>query len=87
MSFQYVPRENLFYCTVADPAAGVRGARNMKSMRLPVAAIFLIRSIYFYRAGGRGTPLGPPASATAVRNEYFSNTTSMVVLPLFLTKM
>ena len=33
----------------------------MKSMRLPLVAIFFMTN--FYRAGGHG-PLGPPGSAT-----------------------
>ena len=41
----------------------VRGARNMKSMRPPSAAIFFMT--YFYRARGGHGPLAPPGSATA----------------------
>ena len=50
---------------VADPTGGW-GARNIKSMRLPLVAIFFMTN--FYRAGGAMAPLpspAPPGSATA----------------------
>ena len=42
------------------------GLRNMKSIRLPSAAIFFMTN--FYRAGG-SWPLGPPGSAIDNRFE------------------
>ena len=49
-------------CPVSDPAAGWRGGvRNMKSMWLPLVAIFFMT--YFYRARGPWPPW-PPGSAT-----------------------
>ena len=48
-----------FSGTASDPAAGWGGARNMKSMWPPLAAIFFMT--YLYRAGGGGHgPLGTP---------------------------
>ena len=45
---------------------GRGGARNMKSMWPPLAAIFFMT--YLYRAGGAWPPLGtPPGSTTATR--------------------
>ena len=50
--------------SVADPAAGKGGPRNMKSMRPPLAAIFFMT--YFYKPGEAMTPSAPlPRSATA----------------------
>ena len=55
-------------CTASDPAAGWggEGARNVKSMWLPLAAIFFMT--YLYRAGGGWAwpPRHPPGSATDV---------------------
>ena len=47
-----------------------RGLRNMKSMRPPLAAISFIT--YFYRDRGHG-PLGPPGSATVVKENLYGN--------------
>ena len=50
--------------SASDPAVGW-GARNMKSMWPPLAAIFFMTCLY--RAGGGHGPLGtppPPGSAT-----------------------
>ena len=49
--------------SVADPAA-VYGARNMKSMQLPLAIIFFMT--YFYRGRGAWPPWPPPGSATVI---------------------
>ena len=53
-----------FRSTVSSGSSGwVRGARNMKSMRPPLAAIFFMT--YFHRAGGAMAPSAPlPGSAT-----------------------
>ena len=50
--------------SASDPAAGLggRGARNMKSMWPPLAAIFFMTCLY--RAGGTWPPRHPPGSAT-----------------------
>ena len=49
--------------TSSRSSGQVRGARKMKSMRLPLAAIFFMT--YFHRAGGAMAPSAPPpGSAT-----------------------
>ena len=49
---------------------GGRGPRNMKSMWLPLAAIFFMT--YLHRAGGGHDPLGtPPGSATVCAPDLF----------------
>ena len=47
---------------------GWGGLRNMKSMRLPLAAISFMT--YFYRAGGGMTPSAPSGSATEKKIKF-----------------
>ena len=72
VSYLYYVNEEYLAIRVADPKGqqlriqrpGVgEGARNMKSMWLPLVVIFFMT--YLYRAGGGGVaPSAPPGSAT-----------------------
>ena len=69
---------------VADLNGQVRGARNMKSMRLPLVAIFFMT--YFHRAGGVLPPWPPPESATDLQFPYYLDLKMIVQVGAWLIR-
>ena len=59
-------------------AGGGRGARNMKSMWLPLAVIFFMT--YFYRAGGHDPSASTGSATVELRSIYFFSANSGITI-------